>query len=574
MEDKVFSQFIYERPDEETLLEAGRCVTERLRQAGSAAEAEGILRDMNRLRESYQTFAVLAEIRYTMDTGDLFYREEQQFFDRFNPLWEEVVNDFDRAVSQLPFREELIPVMGELFFTLADFSSQIDVETIKDELIVENRLSSRYTLLLASALLPDPGQIGSTITLAEAARRGYSPDRKARHLYAGLRNDFFNSKQAELDSLFDDLTACRHTIARKQGFPSFTAIGYNRMQRTSYGREETAGFRDSVHQFIVPLVSRLREQQRRRLKLDRLCLYDEDIPFPGAFSAVPGGSRELVDGFGRIFGSLSAETDEFYHSLTEHQMMDTELRKGKISGAYSNFLPEWKLPFVFLSYNNNNRAVRTFAHECGHAFQYWLCRDEDIPSHREGSSDIAEIHSLSMEYLLWPYMDELLADSAADYRFEHLLSALSFLPYGAAVDEFQHQIYDHPHISAVERRRLWSDLEQKYLPFRQYDGMDFYDSGGFWQTQTHIFKWPFYYIDYALAQVCALQFFEKAEEDHASSWKQYMKLCRMGGRFSFNTVLSRCGLKSPFEADTIKNITSSAEAWLDNYERRDQNDKA
>jgi len=173
---------------------------------------------------------------------------------------------------------------------------------------------------------------------------------------------------------------------------------------------------------------------------------------------------------------------------------------------------------------------------------------------------------MSMEFFTWPWMNLFFEEDTDKYKFAHLAGAIRFLPYGVAVDEFQHFVYENPEASTSERNEAWRAIERKYLPHRNYDGNEFLERGGFWQRQSHIFTTPFYYIDYTLAQICAFQFWIKDQKDHASAWKDYLNLCQLGGSKSFLELVDISNLESPFEGNGVESTVKVIKNWLDNVD--------
>ena len=182
--------------------------------------------------------------------------------------------------------------------------------------------------------------------------------------------------------------------------------------------------------------------------------------------------------------------------------------------------------------------------------------------------EACEIHSMSMEHLTYPWMNLFFGKDTEKYKFVHLSSNILFLPYGVAVDEFQHIIYENPDLTPAQRKQVWLNMEKKYRPWVDYDGQDYLERGGFWQRQVHIFRSPFYYIDYCLAQLCALQFWSKSEKDFKGAWQDYLALCKAGGSQSFLDLVKLAKLESPFEAGVFGHLVKELEVYLDGVDDR------
>lgn len=528
--------------------------------AQSFEDAFYALIKLDTLQRMFMSIAALSEIRHTMNTKDKYYRDEEAYMDSIKPLYEELINRRNKVLLKSPYKDELKKLVGNEFFSRIETNSKSFSNDILEDLKEENKLSAKYTVLTANIEGSD-GQ--RTYSMAELGPLMNSKDRNIRRKYTHVFQEAYATIGDELDVLFDELVKVRHSIASKLGMDSFTDVGYSRMGRTSYDRDDMLIFRKEVENELVPLVYEVFNIQRERLGVDILYSYDEYIDFPDGNIIPKVGVAELVDVFNDIFSEMSPETKMFYQDLVEGQFYDLDIRKGKIMGAYSKFLPLFNIPFVFGTFNNTPGAVRTFAHECGHGLYSYLMRGEIFVENTRCSSDLAEIHSMAMEFFIWPWLDKLFDKKDVNkYKYSHIKQALSFIPYGTAVDEFQHRVYDNPNMTPEERRMMWQELEQRYLPWRNYDGDNFFSQGRIWQKQTHIYKWPFYYIDYVLAQTCALQYHFLRESQPDEAFISYLKLLKASSRHSFSDAISLAGLKSPFEKGMVRSLASDTRKWL------------
>jgi M3 family oligoendopeptidase len=517
------------------------------------------MRKINELSNEYSTNSSLVYIRHSIDTRDEFYEKEQNYLDEIGPKVQNLGMQYHEALTKSKFRKELIDTYGVQLFDKASLSSKVINDTIIQELQEENRLVTEYDKLIASASILFEGE--------ERNLSGFSPfmqstDRNMRKKATDTRWGWYASNKEKLDEIFDKLVKVRHTIALKLGYNSFTEVGYARMGRTDYGSNEVAGFRDSIHKNIVPLVLSLKERQRKRLGLDRLEYYDQSFMYNSGNPTPKGNPDWILENGKKMYNELSPETKEFFSFMTDHELMDLVNKKGKQSGGYCTFLPTYKAPFIFSNFNGTSHDIDVLTHEAGHAFQVYNSKDFEVSEYFWSTSESAEIHSMSMEFFTWQWMELFFKEDTNKYKFEHLAGSLNFLPYGTAVDEFQHVIYSNPEMTPDERNKTWREIEKKYLPFRNYDGIEYLDNGGFWQQQAHIFASPFYYIDYVLAQVCAFQFWVRMQSDFNNAWKDYVILCKAGGSKPFLELVKLANLKSPFEESTIKNTIDIITDWL------------
>jgi M3 family oligoendopeptidase len=393
-----------------------------------------------------------------------------------------------------------------------------------------------------------------------------SKERSIRKEASTAVTEFFIENEKEFDEIYTELVKARNTIAKKLGYKNFVQLGYDRLGRTEYSSEEVAVFREQVKKNIVPIAVNLRKRQSRRLGIEELLYYDENLEFISG-NAVPKGDKDwMVNHAKKMYSELSKETKEFFEFMTDRNLLDLESKPGKRSGGYCTFIPEYSSPFIFANFNGTSHDVDVLTHEAGHAFQIYSSRNYELPEYLWPTLEACEIHSMSMEFITWPWMNLFFEEDEKKYKFTHLTSGVLFIPYGVLVDEFQHYVYEHPEATAEQRKNKWRELEREYLPTKNYDDNEFLDKGTYWYRQGHIFNSPFYYIDYTLAQICAYQFWIKFNEDKEKAWNDYYRLCQAGGSMPFLKLVELANLKSPFEEDTIKYVASPINKWLDDIE--------
>ena len=278
----------------------------------------------------------------------------------------------------------------------------------------------------------------------------------------------------------------------------------------------------------------------------------------------PGGDRAwIVDRAVESLAAIAPSLGEFATVMRERRLLDVDLRPGKAFGAYCTMFPTHGVPFVFANFNGSSADIKTLMHELGHAFQAYSSRDKVAVDYLSPTSESAEIHSMALEYLSWPEMERFFGADAGAYRREHLLDALFFLPYGVAVDHFQHLVYENPGASPAERHAMWQAMERRYLPWRDYGDLGFPARGGLWQEKRHIYLYPFYYIDYTLALCCALQFWSRAQTDRPRALDAYVALCARGGEAAFGELVRSAGLRSPFDGEALGEVVRTVSATLE-----------
>jgi M3 family oligoendopeptidase len=543
-----FTEFEYKRPEFEVFKADFEKLLVDFETADSAEKQNEIMKAFNNLRRTFDTMSTLCSIRYDVNTEDKFYEAEQEYFDQTGPLLQELVVKYYKAIIESKFRADLEAKWGKHLFNIADMELKTFSPEIIEDLQEENKLNSDHTKLIASAKIMFDGEEKN---LSQMRPYFENKDRSVRKAAYEAYCGFFEQNEAQLDDLYDKLVKVRTRIAKKLGYDTFTELGYIRLGRSDYNAEMVKGYRDQVHKVVVPIASKLLERQAARLGLDNLKYYDEPLKFTSGNADPKGTPEEIMNNGLKMYDELSKETADFFNFMTQHGLFDVLARKGKMGGGYCTFLPDYKAPFIFANFNGTAGDVEVLTHEAGHAFQVYSSRNYEAPEYVWPTLEACEIHSMSMEFFTYPWMQLFFEDEMLKHRFSHLSEAILFLPYGVSVDEFQHFVYENPEATPDERKAKWREIEKKYLPLRDYEDNTFYEKGTMWFRQSHIFEVPFYYIDYTLAQVCAFQFYNKMNEDRENAWKDYQDLCNAGGSKPFLQLLEVAKLKNPFADGTV-----------------------
>ena len=558
-----FNDYKYEKIDIDAVKKQFEELIGSFSKADSAEKQCEIMDKVINLRNHIDTMITLVSIRHSINTADDFYDKENDYCDEISPLLYGFTTDFYEALVTSKFRKELEDKYGKFLFDQAECSLKTFNEEVIPQLQEENKLSSKYDKLIASAKIPFDGE---ERTLSQMAPYTQSKDRNVRKDAAKKVAEFFSAHKNDFDEIYDKLVKIRTEIAHKLGFKNYVELAYARLRRLDYNAQDVAGYRKQVLENIVPLHSELRERQAKRLGIDKLKFYDEPIKFNSG-NADPHGDPEWILNHGKtMYRELSKETDEFFTFMTENNLLDLLSKKGKNSGGYCTYIPDYKSPFIFANFNGTAHDVDVLTHEAGHAFQVYESRGYEVPEYLWPSYEACEIHSMSMEFLTWPWMGLFFENDEDKYKFIHLSESLLFIPYGVTVDEFQHWVYENPEATPEERRNKWLETEKKYLPTRDYGEIDELKEGIFWFRQGHIFGTPFYYIDYTLAQVCAFQFWIKSRENREKAWEEYLNLCRLGGSKPFFELMKAANLKNPFNEGTIASVIPKIREFLDSID--------
>ena len=560
MKNFKFDKLEYVRPDLAKFKETLSDLTNQLSNASSYEEAKKVfLLEDEKMQELESTFTI-AFVRNTLDTTDEFYEGEVAYFNDEMPTVQASLVSFGETLSVSPFRNEFEKEYGKQIFTKIELEKKSFCETNIPLMQQEAKLTNEYQKIMATAKIPFDGK---ELNLYGVQKYFEHNDRNVRKAAVKAYSDFCHSNENRLEEIWDELIKIRNEMGRNLGFDNYIPLGYMLQGRTDYGYKEVASFREQVRTELVPLCSKLYEAQAKRLDIDKVHFYDEKTIFADGNATPAGDDDFMIEQARKMYHEMSPETAEFIDFMIEHNLMDLKNKPGKASTGYMTTLPSLNAPFVFSCFNQTIFDAQVLTHELGHAFAgYEAMRNQPISDYYSMSTDIAEIHSMSMEQFSYPYAEYFFGDDADKFRFAHLQEALTFVPFGVAVDEFQHICYEKENLTPKERTLEWKKLEEKYMPWRDYEDDEFFNRGGYWYHKLHIFLYPFYYINYTLTTMGAMEFKKKDHEDHDQAWNDYLRLCKCGGSLSYLETLKYANVSNPFEDSSVAKSISFAKEEL------------
>ncbi|MBE7078854.1 MAG: M3 family oligoendopeptidase [Clostridiales bacterium] len=553
----TFENLRYTRPDFKAAKAFYETLNARLKAAKTYGEVRECIFQEEEFSSTLNTQATIAMVRHTIDTTDPFYLEEDEFINQGYPEIMPQMQAFNAALLESKFKGEIDKEFGAQFLKAVRLSFDSFSEKNVPLMQEENELTSRYQKLTAACKISFDG---GEHNLYGILKYFSDPDREVRIAAAKKYAEFFEENEKELGEIFDRLVKIRHQMGENMGFENFVPLGYMQQGRLDYTKEDVAAFRKQVLEEIVPFCEEIYKAQAKRIGVDKIRFYDEQLIFSDG-NAVPIGDRAyLVEQASKMYHELSDETGEFIEYMIDHQLMDLDNKPGKAATGYMTMLSDYKAPFVYSCFNGTTGDVDVLTHEMGHAFAgYLAARNQPLQALWSEPTDVAEIHSMAMEQFAYPYAELFFGEKAEQYRFQHLQEAITFVPFGVAVDEFQHIVYERPNLTPDERTAIWRSLEKKYMPWRDYgEDNPFFAKGGWWYHKPHIFQYPFYYINYTLTTMGALEFKKKAATDFSACWRDYTTLCRVGGSLGYLETLKAANLAVPFEEGGVRRAVGYA----------------
>lgn len=557
----TFEKLEYTRPAFHQAEATYARLTAQIESAKTYKEVRDCILEEETFSSQINTMATIAEIRNTVDTSDEFYQAEHDYIHNQYPTIMPFIKEFNLALLSSPFRKQIDEEYGEQFLK----RMQLDVDAFCEKNVPlmqeENELTNRYQKITAGCKIPFQGE---ELNLYGIMKYFSSPSREIRRQATKLYEEFFEKNDKELGEIFDRLVKIRHQMGVNMGFKNYIPLGYMLQGRLDYDEKDVAEFRQQVLEELVPFCADLYKAQAKRIGVEEIRFYDEECLFLDGNATPIGDGKYLVKKAREMYRDMSAETGEFIDFMIDHALMDLENKPNKAATGYMTVLSDYQAPFVYSCFNGTTGDVDVLTHEMGHAFAgYVAMRNQPLQALWSEPTDIAEIHSMAMEQFAYPYAEFFFGDKADLYRKQHLQQTLTFVPFGVAVDEFQHIVYENPNLTPDERTAVWRDLEKKYMPWRKYDDDSaFFNRGGWWYHKLHIFHYPFYYINYTLTTMGALEFKKKYAEDKKSCWKDYYTLCKIGGSLGYVDSLKSANLALPFEKGGVKRATSYAKEIL------------
>lgn len=546
---KHFAHFPYKRVSEEEIAAVANELLQSLEQSDSFEKVQEQILAWDKHMKTWEGYAMLAQVHFTQDTNNPDFIAEREYYDNLQPVLQTEDQKIQKFLLQSPYKAQFGEAFGDNLIRSWDINLQAFDPKITEEKREESALSAEYSKILAQLKIPFQGK---EYTLSSLTAFFESSDRTVREEARTAQSKALESVGTELDRIYDKLVHLRHKMALKMGFSSYIDMGYAEMGRIDYNQHDVQVFRDQVQEVIVPLAQQIIEQRKQRLDLSDYAFHDEELSDKLGDIHPKGDHDWMMEKAQQMFSAMGSDFGDFFAMMKERGLLDLQSRDAKAGGGYCTLFTEEDAPFIFANFAGTQGDVRVFTHECGHAFQCF--RSQKLPLRQMiwPTYEACEIHSMSLEFLTYPWMKEFFGEDADRFIRSHLESAILFIPYGVAVDEFQHLVYAHPTATPEERCAMWKRMEEKYLPHRRYSNQEFFSKGHFWQRQSHIYQRPFYYIDYCLAQTCALQFWALAEKDQVDAMRTYRYLCELGGSKSFTGLLQAIDLPSPFEYGSLQ----------------------
>lgn len=507
------------------------------------------LLDWSELDAAFDEEGTRRRIEMTCATDDP-QREQRflHFIENVAPHREPLHHELRRRLAELAGRFDLPQKRYEVLLR----SVRNAIELYREENIpleVEDaKLAQQYQKITGAMTVQYNGQ---ELTLPQAERYLEEPDRQIREEVWRLVSDRFLADAEKLDQLYDQMVHLRDHIARNAGCADYREYAFKAKERFDYTPDDCLAFHDAIEAVVVPAVGQLYARRKAKLGLESLRPWDLAVDPDNKPPLRPFETEsDLIAKASRVLHQVDDELGEIFDTLNRLGLLDLSSRKGKAPGGYMSTYEERRLPFIFMNAAGTERDVRTLLHESGHAFHSWACRNEPLLAYRHYPIEFAEVASMGMEMLSLPHLEIFYGDETDRARRRFLEGIVQFFPYMARVDAFQHWIYTHVDADIEQRKDFWQQLTQRFSPHVDYRGLEPYDRHS-WHRKLHFFEVPFYYVEYGIAQLGALQVWLNSRRDYQQAVAMYRHALALGGSRPLPELFETAGCRFDFSQQTL-----------------------
>jgi oligoendopeptidase F len=504
----------------------------------------------------------------TLDTAD----EARE--SRYNDFLEKVdtpAEEHDQVLKKMLLESDLEPDGFAIPLRNLRAQAQLFREANLPLLVEEIKLASEYDKLIGAQSVEWEGE---KTTLPRLYRELERPDRTIREKAWRLAMGRYQADRPAINDVWKSLFRLRSEIAANANLPDYRAYAWQQRLRLEYTPEDCMEFHESIESVAVPAAARILERRREALQLDALRPWDLQTDIFGRQPLEPfSTAEELIGKASNIFHAVDPALGDYFDQMDSEDLLDLDNREGKAPGGYAEYFLTVRRPFIFMNAVGSAGDVRTMLHEGGHAFHVFDFATLPYVQQMTIPHEFAEVASMSMELLSAPYLTTdnggfYSEPDAARSRINHLEGIVLFWPYMAVVDAFQHWAYTNSEAAADPDScdEAWARLWDRFMPGVDWSGLEQEKMTG-WHRKLHIFRYPFYYVEYGLAQLGAVQVWKNAMQDQAKAVKQYREALALGGTAPLVELYRRAGANLAFDTKTLGEAVSLIETTLSELEQ-------
>lgn len=494
---------------------------------------------------------------YFISSNNNFINQEKAYFNKYSSKVGSIKARLYIEIYRLYISNKLKDSLGEQYLRIVYLTLKGLNKNNSHVKYKEQELCKKYSTLISNSSIDIDN---NRFLITELKGLLYSQNREIRKQAFIKKMEFFNKNKKILDNLFTQLVDLRSNLALINGDKSYIEIAYRNLYKTDYTQKDVRKFRNIIKKYVTPLILELQEVQKQRLNLDVIEIYDEKFLFKKNININSINESDFKKNMGILLGDISPEINEIYSKMILNDSIHTKTQSGKASGAFCVYIEDLNIPFVISNNNGSYEDVINFIHEFGHGYQRYKSKDNKFPELQIPTTELGEVAAMGMEFFIWPYLDKILKENTPKFKYYHLYQAILFLPYSAAIDEFQEYIYKNPNATVSERDSKWREIEVSYQPWKKNHKNVIFSST--WQQQGHIYFTPFYYIDYAIAQINAIEFWSISRKDYKTAWNKYERLCCFGGSKTYKEVLKSLNLIDPFDEHLVSKLISEVKVYF------------
>lgn len=506
----------------------------------------------NEIRDHYLTLYWISYIGYLKDIKNSKYLNTEKLISKYESIIDNLVNEYFKCLINYKYKEELINYIGNRNYEMAGNQSIIVSNDISKLRIREKELCMQYRKTLMSLKFTFDNK---EMNLSGLSSYYNVSDEKLRKASYDKRYKILESLEQELDVIFDNLVKVRTEIANKLKFNSYADLCFVKMNRIGYTYNDLDLLKENVRKYIVPILNILKEHQKERLNVSNISYYNKNYLFNDGNARVKVSLEEIISNISKILHKYNNEVGLMFDTMLKEGLIDLENRENKSSGGVTTYLPDYKMPTFIKKYMNLEANVTSIFHEIGYSIQLYLSRNLLFHENRWPTFDICEIHSTSLEFLMYPFLNMFFKEDENKYKIRHLSSSLSLIVSMCISDDFQKYIYDNPNISSEDRKEYWLYLINKYGI--KDNTHSYFGKGIEWQADINRIDDPFYGIDYAISNICALSFYDRVNNDVECAFSDYFDLCSKGNTLSLKRIIKKYRLNNPFEGNDIKKLSDN-----------------
>lgn len=502
---------------------------------------------INKERNKYITYYWASYIGYLKNIKDEKYITSEKIMAKYEGKYNNAVYKLFEVIDSLTEKEHIIKKYGKRFTDLAH-NQKILLSSSPELFEEELSLRKEYRKLLYSITIDFNNEQLSLVKLNKYLQ---VDDEQLRKEAYDKRYEALLKISDNLKCIFNKLITVRQQIAESTKTLNYTNYGFIKMNRIDYTKEDLKIFKESVQKYFVPLYEKLKENQAKRLGEEKLSYYNASYLFKDGNAKAKYDIKGIIKELELILADINEEYSKLFKMMISNGLIDLEERENKSAGGITTFLPELKVPVFIKRYMDNSQSFISITHEFGHSLQLYLNKDKKLHENRWPTFDICEIHSTTMELLISDYVEKIYSSDAKKHLLTHYTNLIETLIRTCAVDDFQTTIYEQDSTSLKNINEIWKTIYKKYYPSNNYK-IEYFDKGIMWQTDINRIDDPFYGIDYALATIYALSFYQKYQQDKTKGINTFTNFCKDGGEISFKEIATKYNLLSPFNECDIK----------------------